>query len=159
MVTATGTTPIRYQWSENGTPISGATSSSYSTPDVGFADSGTAYQVTVSNAANSVTSSIVTLTAGPRAPAIGDLRYLLYQQVIVTGFEAGGTGEVTGVQYTYGQGSSLSFPNALGSPLSLGSTEDCVASEGCYYPLFEYSLPPPMTGLSTYYQAGNYDGR
>jgi hypothetical protein len=157
-VSVTGTAPIQYQWSENGTPISGAASSSYTTPNLEFADSGETYQVTVSNAANSVTSSTATLTVGPRAPTIGDLRYLLYQQVTAPGFETGGTGEVTGVQYTYGEAFSLSFPNGLGSPLSLGSTDDCNAGEGCNYPLFEYSLPPPMTGLSTYYQAGYYDG-
>lgn len=123
-----------------------------------FADGGETFQVTVSNAANSVTSGTVTLTVGPRAPAIGDLRYLLYQQVTQPGFEAGGTGEITNVQNTYGEGSSLSFTNALGSPLGLGSTDDCNVGEGCGYGIFEYCLPPPLTGLSTYYQAGQYDG-
>ena len=157
-VSANGTAPIQYQWSENGTPISGATSSSYTTPNVTFADSGESYQVTVSNAANSVTSSAVTLAIGPRAPAIGDVRYLLYQQVTAPGFMAGGTGLITDVQYTDGEGSSLSFTNALGSPLGLGSTDDCIIGVGCGYGIFEYGLPPPLTGLSTYYQAGQYDG-
>src|ERR1700735_5528801 len=33
-VSATGSAPISYQWSENGSPIQGATSASYTTPVV-----------------------------------------------------------------------------------------------------------------------------
>ena len=84
-VMATGMAPIQYQWSKKGTPIPGATSSSYTTPNATFADTGSTFQVAVSNAVNSVASSTVTLTAGPRAPAIGDLRYLLLEQVTAPG--------------------------------------------------------------------------
>jgi hypothetical protein len=152
-VVTAGTAPVRYQWSKNDEPILGATGSSYTTPDVTFADGGSTYQVTVSNEAGSVTSRMARLTVGPRAPAIGDLRYLLNHQVTLPGFGTGGTGEVAGVTKRLG----LTFNNAIGSPLLLGSEYDC-GSDDCYYPVFEYRLPPPMTGLSTFYEAGNYDG-
>jgi len=61
-VTATGTAPMTYQWRKNGTPVSGATSSSYTTPATTTADSGAQYTVAISNAAGSVTSSAATLT-------------------------------------------------------------------------------------------------
>ena len=61
-VTATGTAPFTYQWKKNGTPIVGATSSSYTTPATSMEDAGTEYSVEVSNSAGTVTSSSATLT-------------------------------------------------------------------------------------------------
>jgi len=61
-VTASGTAPLSYQWQKNGTNISGATSSSYTTPATAISDSGATFDVVVTNPAGSVTSSIVTLT-------------------------------------------------------------------------------------------------
>ncbi|MCX8517989.1 MAG: DUF1566 domain-containing protein [Rhodoferax sp.] len=60
-VVATGSA-LTYQWKKNGTDISGATSSSYTTPPTSMADSGTAFSVSVSNSAGSVTSDNATLT-------------------------------------------------------------------------------------------------
>ncbi|HUI60283.1 MAG TPA: immunoglobulin domain-containing protein, partial [Steroidobacteraceae bacterium] len=48
-VAATGTAPLSYQWSKNGTAISGATSSSYTTPATVSGDNGASFTVTVSN--------------------------------------------------------------------------------------------------------------
>ena len=59
-VTATGATS--YQWRKNGTAISGATSTSYTTPATTSADNGAAFSVVVTNANGSVTSSNATLT-------------------------------------------------------------------------------------------------
>ena len=61
-VSATGTGPLRYQWKKNGTDISGATNSSYTTPGASLGDSGAQYSVVVSNAAGTVTSSSASLT-------------------------------------------------------------------------------------------------
>ena len=61
-VTATGTTPLSYQWRKNSANISGATSASYATPATTTADSGTQFDVSVSNSAGSMTSSAATLT-------------------------------------------------------------------------------------------------
>ena len=74
-VVATGTVPITYQWSENGSTIAGATGASYTTPGVAASDSGSKLTVTVSNSVNSVTSNAATLTVGPRSPKTGDLRF------------------------------------------------------------------------------------
>ncbi len=65
-VTATGTAPLSYQWQKNGTAISGATSSSYTTPAETTSDNGAQFTVVVTNSVGSVTSSAATLTVNPR---------------------------------------------------------------------------------------------
>src|SRR5207245_3952078 len=61
-----------HQWSKNGTAISGATSSSYTTPATTSSDNGAQFKVVVSNTAGTVTSAAATLTvnAAPTAPTI-----------------------------------------------------------------------------------------
>lgn len=61
-VTAAGATPLSYQWRKNGTNISGATKSSYTTPATTQADNGALYSVVVTNSIGSVTSNNATLT-------------------------------------------------------------------------------------------------
>ncbi len=61
-VTASGTGPLTYQWYDNGAPVSGATSSSYTTPPTTGSNSGSIYTVTVTNAGGTVTSPPATLT-------------------------------------------------------------------------------------------------
>jgi hypothetical protein len=61
-VTASGTSPLSYQWQKNGVDIGGATGSSYTTPPATFSDSGSNFRVTVKNAYGSATSSAATLT-------------------------------------------------------------------------------------------------
>jgi hypothetical protein len=61
-VTATGTAPLSYQWQKNGTAISGATSSSYTTPITSTSDNGAKFTVIISNSVGSATSNVATLT-------------------------------------------------------------------------------------------------
>ena len=67
--TATGTAPLSYQWQKNGAAISGATSSSYTTPATTSADNGALFAVVVSNSVGKVTSSSAKLTVSS-APVI-----------------------------------------------------------------------------------------
>ncbi len=62
-VAATGSS-LGYQWSKNGTPISGATGTSYTTPGTTAADNAAVFGVTVTNTSNntSLASSNATLT-------------------------------------------------------------------------------------------------
>jgi hypothetical protein len=62
MVSVTGTAPFSYQWKKNGVAMSGATSSSYTTPATTTADNGAQFTVVVSNAAGNVSSNAATLT-------------------------------------------------------------------------------------------------
>ncbi|MGC1368103.1 MAG: immunoglobulin domain-containing protein, partial [Candidatus Acidiferrum sp.] len=68
-VVASGTAPLSYQWQKSGANISGATSSTYTTPATTTANTGSTYDVVVSNSAGSVTSSAATLTVN--AAAVG----------------------------------------------------------------------------------------
>ncbi len=66
-VTATGSSPLLYQWQENGTDISGATSSSFTTPPVTAGDSGSTFRCRVTNQYGNVTSTsgILSVVAAP----------------------------------------------------------------------------------------------
>jgi hypothetical protein len=68
-VTAAGTTPFNYQWYNNGSAISGASSANYTTPATTIADNGSQFTVTINNAAGNVTSSAASLTVNPLLPA------------------------------------------------------------------------------------------
>jgi hypothetical protein len=61
-VTATGTAPLLYQWSRNGTAISGATKAAYTTAATTSADNEANFTVTVSNSAGAATSQAAVLT-------------------------------------------------------------------------------------------------
>ena len=66
-VVASGSGTLTYQWQDGGTNIAGATGASYTTPATTAQNSGSSYQVVVSNSAGSVTSSAakLTVTAAP----------------------------------------------------------------------------------------------
>lgn len=144
---------MQYQWSENGAPIAAATSASYTTPAVALSDTGETFQVTVSNSVNSVASAAATLTAGPRGPALGDLRYLLFEQVTAAGFFEDG-GEHTNLTGS----SSFSINNALGTPPEIGTSWACYPGVpyDCAYVFDVYDLPPGQTGLSMNYESDDY---
>jgi hypothetical protein len=62
-VVASGTQPLSYQWQKNQTNITGATSTSYTTPATTLADNNATFRVTVSNGTSpNATSSSATLT-------------------------------------------------------------------------------------------------
>jgi hypothetical protein len=65
-VTVNGTGALTYQWSKNGTPIVGATGSSYTTPALTYADNGATFTVVASDTyGGSVTSTAGVLTVRP----------------------------------------------------------------------------------------------
>ena len=71
-VTATGDSPLTYQWLRDGATISGATSASYTLTPTSSADSGATFSVVVTNPTGSVSSSEATLTVetSPSPPTI-----------------------------------------------------------------------------------------
>src|SRR5580704_17946144 len=61
-VTASGQTPLSYQWYDFAKPIAGATSASYTTPPAAGSDNGSFFFVIVSNSMGSTESSEATMT-------------------------------------------------------------------------------------------------
>jgi Transmembrane protein 131-like N-terminal len=61
-VVAAGTAPLSYRWQKNGANIAGASSASYTTPVTTITDSGSTFDVVVSNTVGTVTSAAATLT-------------------------------------------------------------------------------------------------
>ena len=118
-VATSGSGPLNYQWNKDGTPIDGATSGSYSTPAVQFADTGSQYSVIITNSVSTVTSNPATLTVTARAPQADDLRF---QQVdaasTVNGYSpASALSTVLFANGTEGGGQAYTFGNATGTPL------------------------------------------
>jgi hypothetical protein len=70
-VAATGAGTLSYQWQKNGTNISGATSTSYTTPVTTTGDNGEQFRVAVTNTAGTITSNTATLTVNAATGASG----------------------------------------------------------------------------------------
>jgi hypothetical protein len=70
-VLAAGTAPLAYQWQKNSVNISGAMSSSYTTPATVLGDSGAKFRVIVTNSVTSATSNPATLTVNPAVTSAG----------------------------------------------------------------------------------------
>lgn len=68
-VTVDTATPFAYQWRFNGTNLAGATARTFTRTSTQFADAGE-YTVVISNVANSLTSSVATLTVVPPPPPV-----------------------------------------------------------------------------------------
>lgn len=64
-VQALGSSPLSFQWRRNGTNISGATQSVYTTPPTTLGESGDQFDCEVSNPFGTVTSNIATMTVNP----------------------------------------------------------------------------------------------
>ena len=135
-VTATGTSPLSYQWLFNDSPIAGATNSNYTRPALQPADAGN-YSVLVTNIAGNVTSSNATLVVNEppvistdppdRAVKVGTnvtftvgalgTSPLRYQWQFNAAAIAGATNSwftITGVDWSHGGDYSVTVTNVAG---------------------------------------------
>ncbi|MDE1161022.1 MAG: hypothetical protein PW792_03630 [Acidobacteriaceae bacterium] len=114
---------LQYQWLKSGASISGATSSSYTTPITAYADDGSSYSVRVSGQGGSVTSSVAHLSVTARAPVTGDLRFgQVGSSATVNGYSVGDVKVVVPVGCPPPGGSSPSYSyGGFGSSLQVGN--------------------------------------
>jgi hypothetical protein len=136
-------TNLQYQWSRNGSLISGATASTYTTPATAFSDTGAIFTVTITNISGSITSNPATLTVTARAPKAGDLRF---QQV-----DAASTINGYAVQPSIplgcpppGGGGQSEYGVGTGTPFFLTNGTGV-------FQLSSFALPSGITGLETAY--------
>jgi Immunoglobulin domain len=94
-VSASGTSPLSFQWYKNGVAISGATDATYSIPSVNPTDAGN-YTVIVSNGTGSIISNTALLTVLGSPGRLINLSVLSMDgpgsQLLTIGFTSGGTG-------------------------------------------------------------------
>jgi polyhydroxybutyrate depolymerase len=83
-VTATGSSPLSYQWRRNGVDVAGATSAAYQTPPTAPADNGASYTVVVSNTAGTVASAAALLSVSPPPPGALTNESLVHESITRT---------------------------------------------------------------------------
>src|ERR1700722_6044707 len=98
VVVANGSTPLSYQWQKNGVRISGATSSSYTTPAAASADNAARFTVVVSNSVGTATSNaaILTVTSAQQGNGAPQITMQPASQTVTAGQSATFTVAATG---------------------------------------------------------------
>ena len=135
-VTASGTAPLSYQWYRNDVAISGATSSSYTRSSLTTSDTGSTYQVRVSNASGTVTSRKATLTVGSNTAPMASISTPTVGQQFSAGDTLHLSGTATDAEDGQLPGSAMSWEVELHHNVHLheyagpqtGSTMDVVLS-------------------------------
>lgn len=102
-VAATGTSPLSFQWSENGKAIAAATAASYTTPATTTADNAAQFTVLVTNSAGTTTSTAAILTVNPSPPSLS---------------ATAGSGQSATVSTAFVTDLELTVTDASGNPLA-----------------------------------------
>ncbi|MGI4828982.1 MAG: discoidin domain-containing protein [Janthinobacterium lividum] len=118
-VVAGGNGPFTYQWQRNGTAITGATSSTYTTATLSSSDSGSQFSVVVSNTNGSVTSSAATVTV--TNPTSGAANLALYKTATSSGNENANLGPNNAVDGDLTTRWSSAFVDPSWMQIDLGS--------------------------------------
>jgi hypothetical protein len=93
-VAAAGTAPLSYQWQKNGSVILGATSSTYTTPVASLSDTGSVFNVVISNSLGTITSNSVTLTVNSATPPPAQPTFI-QETSVVNGNGLGGSSTIS----------------------------------------------------------------
>ena len=127
-VTATGTSPLSYQWFFGGNAISGATNSNYGIASAAPVNSGN-YTVVIANIFGSVTSSAASLTVVPLTISLQPTNQAVTNGGTVT-LSVVITNSPAAVSYQWWKDGAM-VPGATNATLSL--TNAGVANSGVYY--------------------------
>ena len=145
--TATGLGTLTYQWSVNGTPIAGATSSSYTTPATTAANNGAVFSVAISDVFGTTTSNPATLAvqqnscnAVPSTPGTLAAGASASNQVNLTwGASTAGTGCT--ISYTIYRSSAAGFTPSSANQIATTSgttySDTGVTAAATYYYIVE----------------------
>ena len=137
-VAASGTQPIGFQWQRNGTPIAGATSTTYAIAATTLADTGAIFRAVASNVAGSATSNTATLTVTAVAPVL-----TIAPQPASVGVAAGATATFTvggtcssgtlAIQWQRNTGAAGALANIAGAIATTFSLTTALADNGAQF--------------------------
>ncbi|MFQ5412466.1 MAG: immunoglobulin domain-containing protein [Phycisphaerae bacterium] len=134
-VAANGSAPLSYQWRKGGANISGATTASYTLPASQASDAG-AYDVLVTNACGSITSSPATLTLRTAPVIIAQPQGRSVCAGTLTTFSVRGNGTPP-LGYRWRKG-GIDIPGATSPTLTIGAVQatdagayDVVVTNSC----------------------------
>jgi hypothetical protein len=147
-VGATGSGTLSYQWQKNGSNISGANGSTYTTPPTTLSDNNSAFRCVVTNNYGSATSNAATLT-------------------VTTGGGGGGTNVLTNGSFESGTSGWTFYTNGAGSfntvsPGSNGAVAGrvSISTAGTNVQLFQYAITlEPSTQYTLSFDAYASAGR
>ena len=144
-VTATGTPAPTYQWSLNGTPIAGATMSTYAILSATAADAGD-YTVAVTNSAGTALSdsAVVTVLTGPSITAQPQSESARVGDLVTLSVAA--TGQSLAYQWSL---NGVPIPGATSSTLTINAAQASNAGS--------YTVTVSQGGLSVTSMAANLD--
>ena len=136
-VAASGSTPLSYQWYLEGSPISGATSPSYTISSAQSLNAGS-YTCAITSAVGTVTSSVATLTVGAAAIAFTQQPYsqtIASGGTVVFSVSVGGASatyrwSLNGVPLSDGASGSATISGSAGPALAISGAT--VANAGTY---------------------------
>ena len=143
LVAASGEALLTYQWQKNGTPINGATSTTYTTPAEPASDSGSQFTVVVSNSAGNVTSNVAILTVGGAGQLTASTTKLNF------GNDAVGSSHILPVTLSNTGGSSVSISNVTlsGAGLSIQGVSSGLILAAGNSALLNVTFAPSASGI------------
>jgi beta-galactosidase len=158
--TVGGDGPFTYQWLRNGVAIPGATTTSYATPAVMSADSGSTFAIAVTNASATSTSISATLTVNSSAPTRPNLA--LNQPATSSGNENAGLGPANAVDGNATTRWSSAFVDPswlqvdLGSPMTIGQV--VIQWQNAYGTAYQIQVSNDQLAWTTVYSESNGTG-
>jgi len=144
-VTASGTAPLSYQWRKNGTAITDATSSAYTTPVTTPADSGSQFTVAISNSTGTVISNTAILTVQAAGQLTASTMNLNYGNITV------GSSSLLSVTLTNKGATTVSISNVtlFGAGLSIGGVSSGLILAAGNSAILNVTFAPSSSGALT----------
>lgn len=143
-VSATGATPMTYQWYKNGVAISGATAATYEVASATDADGGD-YTVIVTNKLGTATSAVATITTSILSAYLGNPA-VLPGRVFCKNFDEGGEGVAYHDASTTNEGGGNYRPEAVDMETTLDGGSGYAIDYVVSGEWLEYSVMVSYTG-------------